>query len=57
VMGDGDGVLAISPSDLEAIAKDVDAIEKKEAGSLKAIAEGKFDRAWVDKALREKGVL
>jgi regulator of RNase E activity RraA len=57
VVGDEDGVVALSP----AIAPEVLAAARKQAEreeKAKAdIAAGRYDRSWVDKALREKGVL
>ena len=56
IIGDGDGVLAIRPHEAEAIATRVEAVQRIEADALAAIAAGRYDRAWVDKTLREKGV-
>jgi RraA family protein len=47
IVGDEDGVLAISPGDVAAVLAAAQRQGDKEAASLKAIAEGKFDRAWV----------
>ncbi len=57
IVGDGDGLLAVPPAEAEAIAALVEAVQEKEAGILRSIAEGRADRAWVDAALRDKGVL
>ncbi len=57
VLGDGDGLLAVPAADAEEVAVRVEAIQRTEAGMLQAIAEGRADRSWVDRALREKGVL
>lgn len=48
VVGDEDGVLAISPSDVSAVLEAAQRQGEKEAASLRAIAEGRFDRAWVE---------
>lgn len=56
VVGDRDGVLAIRPTMLDALAHDVIAIENKEQKVLADIAQGTLDRRWVDEALRNKGV-
>lgn len=47
IVGDEDGVLAIAPADVEAVLAGARRQGEKEAASLKAIAEGRFDRAWV----------
>ena len=47
IVGDEDGVLAISPGDVEAVLAAAQRQGDKEAASLKAIAEGKLDRGWV----------
>lgn len=48
VVGDEDGVLAISPPDVSAVLEAAQRQGEKEAASLRAIAEGRFDRAWVE---------
>jgi regulator of RNase E activity RraA len=47
IVGDEDGVLAIAPEDVEAVIAGARKQADKEAASLRAIAEGRFDRAWV----------
>lgn len=47
IVGDEDGVLAIAPADVEAVLAGARRQGEKEAASLRAIAEGRFDRAWV----------
>lgn len=47
VVGDEDGVLAISPADVEAVIEGARRQAAKEAAALKSIAEGRFDRSWV----------
>ncbi|HEY1611555.1 MAG TPA: RraA family protein [Paraburkholderia sp.] len=47
IVGDDDGVLAISPADVEAVLEGARRQGEKEAASLRAIAEGRLDRAWV----------
>lgn len=56
VIGDGDGLLAIAPGEAEDIAARVEAIQRSEADTLQAIAEGRIDRSWVARTLREKGL-
>jgi RraA family protein len=47
VVGDEDGVLAISPADVEAVIEGARKTAAKEAAALQSIAAGRFDRAWV----------
>jgi regulator of RNase E activity RraA len=55
VVGDADGLIAISLADAPAVLKAARAKAKEEAAVLKGIARGKIDRSWVDAALRAKG--
>jgi regulator of RNase E activity RraA len=55
VIGDLDGMLAIPAEDAETVLAAAQAQQAKEAGILKAIGEGGWDRSWVDDILREKG--
>ena len=55
IVGDEDGLLAIAPADAPAIIALAEAQQKKEEASLKAIAEGKWDRSWV--AAQEKKMM
>ena len=55
IIGDLDGLLAVPQQDTEAILAAAQAQQAREAGILKAISEGGWDRAWVDDILREKG--
>jgi regulator of RNase E activity RraA len=57
IVGDHDGLFAIRPEGADALAKLVEAVEKKEKNILAQIADGTLDRSWVDQALRAKGVL
>jgi RraA family protein len=56
VVGDGDGVLAVPPSEAAQIASLARAQMEREAATLKAIAEGRLDRTWVDETLRSRGL-
>ncbi|BCQ27611.1 RraA family protein (plasmid) [Caballeronia sp. NK8] len=47
IVGDEDGVLAIAPSDVEAVIEGARKTAAKEAAALQSIAEGRFDRSWV----------
>ena len=55
LVGDEDGVVVIDPGDAAELLEKARATVAKEAGMMKAIEEGTWDRAWVDKTLREKG--
>ncbi len=55
VIGDADGVLSIPLADAEGILKLTEAKQDAETQLLRAIAEGRNDRSWVDAALRERG--
>ena len=57
VIGDRDGVLALSPRDVAAVTRLARAQMEREAATLVAIADGTLDRAWVDETLRAKGVI
>lgn len=55
IVGDGDGVIAISPEDAPAILEAAKAIVRKEAGIMRGILAGSYPRPWVDEKLREIG--
>ncbi|MFL9926816.1 RraA family protein [Herbaspirillum lusitanum] len=55
IVGDEDGVLAIAPDDLQRVIAAAQKQKDKEAASLQAIAEGRFDRSWV--ALQEEKMM
>lgn len=48
VVGDEDGVLALAPGEAAGVLKGAQAQGEREAAALRAIAEGRFDRAWVE---------
>ena len=48
MVGDEDGVLAIAPADAPAVIAGARKQGEKEAAALRSIAEGRFDRAWVE---------
>ncbi|SAL32601.1 diguanylate cyclase [Caballeronia sordidicola] len=48
VVGDEDGVLAIAPGDVSAVIEGAKRQAGKEAAALRSIAEGRFDRAWIE---------
>ncbi|NML30357.1 RraA family protein [Paraburkholderia antibiotica] len=47
IVGDEDGLLAISPADVDAVIEGARRQQAKEAAALASIANGTFDRAWV----------
>lgn len=47
IVGDEDGLLAIPPADVAAVIEGARRQAQKEAATLRSIAEGHFDRAWV----------
>lgn len=55
IVGDEDGVVVIYPADAAELLEKARATVAKEAGMLKAVEDGTWDRAWVDKTLCEKG--
>ena len=55
IVGDEDGVVAVSPDIAAVVLKAAKAKAKEEDAVLAGIRKGKVDRAWVDKSLRDKG--
>jgi RraA family protein len=55
VIGDEDGVVAVSQADAEVVLAAARAQKAKEAATLKAIAAGAIDRKWVDETLHARG--
>jgi regulator of RNase E activity RraA len=55
VVGDEDGLLALSPEEAPALAKAAAAYLQKELDILADIRAGRVDRAWVDATLEQKG--
>ncbi len=55
IVGDADGLVAIPLEQAERILASAKAILEKETAAMKQIQAGSVDRAWVDKALKEKG--
>ena len=55
VIGDSDGVLAVPIDEAEEILRKTEAKNAAEAAQMKAIAERKNDRRWVDETLRKLG--
>lgn len=55
VLGDADGVIAIRPHEIDALAHEVRAIEDKERTLLSQMSRGEVDRAWVDETLNRLG--
>jgi RraA family protein len=55
IVGDADGLVAIPLELADKILASAKAILAKETSMMKQIQDGTVDRAWVDKALKEKG--
>ena len=55
IVGDADGLVAVPQDMAERVLASAKAILAKETASMKQILAGTVDRAWVDKALKEKG--
>ena len=57
VVGDEDGLLAVHPHDARRILELVRMKARDEEQQKRAIVEGRYDRAWVDQALADRGLL
>ena len=57
MVGDADGLVAVGQHEAEALLKAARAVRVKEDATMKEIDEGRLDRAWVDAALKAKGVV
>ncbi|EHP43024.1 L-lactate dehydrogenase LldD [Cupriavidus basilensis OR16] len=57
VVGDGDGLLVVPAEEAESIAARVEEVQRTEAAMLDSISQGRADRGWVERSLRDKGVL
>lgn len=58
VVGDDNGVIVIPQALVsEELLKEAQAIEEMEENMLTQIKDGSLDRSWVDKALKDKGIL
>jgi regulator of RNase E activity RraA len=55
IVGDADGLVAIPLAQADSILASARSILAKETAAMKQILDGTVDRAWVDKALKEKG--
>ena len=55
ICGDLDGLVGVPPEAALQVAKQVDALQKKEVVSIAAIEAGNLDRNWIDEALRANG--
>lgn len=55
VAGDRDGIVVISPADAPAVLEKTRAMVEKETRVMAAIADGTWDRTWVDEMLQEQG--
>ncbi len=57
IVGDADGILAVPQAEAEAIAALTEQQNAVEAEAFRSIANGAYDRSWVDKTLLAKGFL
>ena len=57
ILGDCDGVIALSPADALQGAKLGKEKEITERKTIQSILDGKYDDSWVDATLKQKGVL
>jgi RraA family protein len=55
MIGDEDGVVAVSPADAEALLKVIREQQIRENSIMDAIEDGTIDRTWVDDTLKQKG--
>jgi RraA family protein len=55
LVGDGDGIVVVSPRDAAAIREKAKAKHAKEVAIFKAIEEGTRDKSWIDKELQARG--
>jgi regulator of RNase E activity RraA len=55
VVGDADGLVAVPQDEAQRVLASAKAILQKETAAMKQMQDGRVDRSWVDKALREKG--
>ena len=55
ILGDPDGVIVIPRKDAATVLADAKAFQAKDEAKLKASKDGTANRAWVEKALQEKG--
>ncbi len=57
VVGDDDGVVFVTPAEAKRVAEAARKKAAAEADTLASIAAGQYDDAWIDQALRAKGVM
>lgn len=57
LVGDEDGVVVINPRDAEMLLEKAKAKSRLEQKTIEDIANMTWDRAWIDKALQERGVV
>jgi RraA family protein len=55
ILGDDDGVVAVPYSEAEAICAEAEKKHMQETEHLQIILDGKVDRSWIDRALKELG--
>jgi regulator of RNase E activity RraA len=57
ILGDCDGIIALSPADCLLGAKLGREKETAERKTIQSILDGKYDAAWIDASLKQKGAL
>jgi regulator of RNase E activity RraA len=57
ILGDCDGIIALSPADSLRGAKLGREKESTERKTIQSILDGKYDDSWVDTSLKQKGAL
>ena len=57
ILGDCDGIIALSPADALQGAKLGKEKEETERKTIQSILEGRYNDSWVDVALKQKGAL
>lgn len=56
IVGDDDGVVVVPKDEAQIILEKAIKLSSKEEETMRYIAEGKWDRLWVDEILRKKGI-
>ncbi len=57
IVGDMDGIVVIRPDDAEELAEKARAHNEMEKGTFQSIAENRFDHSWMEKLVKEKGLV
>lgn len=57
LVGDASGVVAVPFDDIDFVLREASAIQRREDGLVAEIQAGRYDAAWIDEMLRERGYL